>query len=245
MRKGQGLVENDRQRATAEKQYNNAIRQVLTQQPPTAMEILRHLTNEKVQLLNPELRQFYENYIVVSSEQALTISIANESQRSDAWLRQRSMRITASNARSQYTYNANPNANWDTRFQELYHSTLKGNEDTTRRLCCKGPARDVYEENTNTKVYELSLVIREELPWLSASLDGVVVDDQGRLVRTLEIKTVTGQYLTAEELVANNCINGKLKTENGMDENGKLKTKTDHYGQVQIGMLLSGLPECD
>jgi len=200
---------------------------------------LHDLTVMKVQSLTSDLRKFYESEIQITIEQS--IAIASVPQGTKECNSQRKKILTASSARSQHTFLANPKADWDKRYKELYHSSFSGNEDTMRGLRCEPLARDSYEENTTgTRVFECGLFVRPELPWLGASLDGVVVGDEGNIVRSLEIKTLKeGTRLNAAEFLKMNVVNT-------VDARGQLKkTGTDHYAQVQVGMLLSGIQECD
>lgn len=187
--------------------------------------------------MDPELVTFYENHVKVTLQQSIAIASSNEG--NSQWFSEHKKRLTASKARSQYSYYANPNANWDKRYKELYHSTFTGNEDTLWGLRCEDLAREAYEDIFNCKVLQSGLLVRSELPWLGASLDDIVVDNNKRFLRNIEIKILKeGLRITASELVEMEAI----KT---LDKHGQLKKATDHYAQIQIGMLLSGINECD
>lgn len=236
LRKGHGSV-NELDTATKVAQNLEFFHRLLTFRSWKVLGYLQILSHQKLQLLDPELIRFYENHIEVTLQQS--IEIANSNQGNSQWFSERKKRLTASKARSQYSYYANPNANWDKRYKELYHSTFTGNEDTLRGLRCEDPAREIYEDMFKCQVVQSGLLVRPELPWLAASLDGIVVDNNGRFLRNIEIKTVKeGLRLTASELV-------EMKAIKTFDEHGQLKKTTDHYAQVQIGMLLSGIDECD
>lgn len=164
--------------------------------------------------------------------------MASGNQGTSMWRKNRNLRITASKARSQYTYYVNPQANWDNTYQEVYHSKFKGNDDTVRGLTNEKIARERYENLCECKVLESCFLVREELPWLGASLDGTAMNEK-EFLRNIEIKTVKeGKRLSASELL-------EMKAVKILDKDGEIKKKTDHYAQMQIGMLLSGLSECD
>lgn len=56
-------------------------------------------------------------------------------------------------------------------------------------------------------ILESGLLVRPELPWLSASLDGTAMDVEGNFLRNIEIKTLKeGTRLTADELTEINVI---------------------------------------
>jgi len=235
MRKGAGLVDGSDK---IELKYNSAIvKRVLTSHSWMVMGSLHNLTVLKVESLPQDLKEFYESHVQVSIDQS--IAIASTVQGTEEWLNHRKKVVNASKARSLYTYYVNPRADWEKRYNELYHSKFLGNEHTVRGLRCEPLARDAYQESSGKKVFECGLLVRPELPWLGASLDGLVVDDQGKIIKTIEIKTLKeGVRLSAADLK-------EIKAVKTLDNDGQLKKSTDHYGQVQIGMLLSGIPECD
>ena len=77
----------------------------------------------------------------------------------------RKFRITASSARSQYTYYINRNADWDKRVRDLSRGTFKGNNDTINGLKYEGTAREKYEDLNGCKVLETGLIVHPEIPW--------------------------------------------------------------------------------
>lgn len=157
------------------------------------------------------------------------------------WRRNRNLRITASKAQSQYTYYVNPQENWDSKYQEVYHSKFKGFDNTIRDLTNEKIAKERYENLCKCKVLESCFLVREELPWLGASLDGTTMNEK-KFLRNIEIKTVKeGERLSVSELFL------ELKAVKTLNKDGEIKKKIDlcHYAQMQIGMLLSGLSECD
>lgn len=124
---------------------------------------LQTLSHQKLQLLDPELITFYQNYVKVTLQQS--VEIASGSQGNNQWFSERKKRLTALRARSQYSYYVNPNANWDKRYKDLYHSTFTGNEDTLRGLRCEDLARETYENMFKCKLIKSGLLIRPELAW--------------------------------------------------------------------------------
>lgn len=83
----------------------------------------------------------------------------------------------------------------------MYHSKFKGNDNTVRGLTNKKIARERYENLCECKVLESCFLVREELLWLGASLDGTAMNEK-EFLRNIEIKTVKeGERLSASELL--------------------------------------------
>ena len=229
------LLEEQKESLQGEKE--NVIRRLLTFTTWSVLAAVREMTRVKILSLHPDLVQFYEENVCVVLQES--VNIANCPQGSNEWKKYRSLRQTANKARAQYTYYVNSKADWGKRYQDVYHSTFRGNEYTADGLKGEIVARDLYEEKYKCKVFECGLLVRPELPWLGASLDGTVLDDNGNFIKNIEIKTFKeGKRLTAQELVEFNCVNT-------VDINGNVKTQNNHYCQMQVGMLLSGLDTCD
>lgn len=120
----------------------------------------------------------------------------------------------------------------------MYHSKFKGNDDTVRGLTNEKIARERYEDLCGCKGLESCFLVREALSWLGASLDGTVMDGK-EFLRNIEIKTLKEEErLSASELL-------EVRAVKTLDKNGEIRKKIDHYAQMQIGTLLSGLSECD
>ncbi|GBP27749.1 hypothetical protein EVAR_82798_1 [Eumeta japonica] len=107
-------------------------------------------------------------------------------------------------------------------------------------MCHVKGQRDIYvktmpevteemESRWRMKLMQKSgLLVRPELPWLSASLDGTAMDKDGNFLRNIEIKTLKeGIRLTADELIEMNAIPI-------LDKNQNLKKNTQHYTQMQV-----------
>ncbi|KAK3920024.1 LOW QUALITY PROTEIN: Adenylosuccinate synthetase [Frankliniella fusca] len=117
-----------------------------------------------------------------------SIKLAQAQQRTQIWYAARKNRLTASSARSQYTYYSNSNADWNKRYQTLYHSTSKGDTDTINGLKYEGAARERYEDLNSYQVLETGIIVHPLIPWLGSSLDGTVMDENGKFSRNIEIK---------------------------------------------------------
>lgn len=237
LRQGSGVACCPQDAASRKEELKNTIQRLLTFRTWRVVSTVRQLTQKKLDRLAPDLLQFYEAFVEVTLQQC--INIANTPQGTPAWFKDRSVRISASKARAQYTYYINKKADWNARYNEVYQSIFKGNDYTIAGLRCEVLARDLYEEKYRCKVFETGLLVRPEIPWLGASVDGTAIDESGKFVNTIEIKTFKeGQHLNAWELLEYKCI----KT---LDENGNVKEKTQHYAQMQLGMFVTGMDVCE
>lgn len=210
---------------------------LLTTKTSDAFEQIRLLTAEKIATLEAELLDYYQSHVATSFQESLTIISA--SQGTEFWERARKYKLTSSKSRAQYTYYSNVNADWDARYESVFHSNFSGNQDTIRGSADEGPCREAYEDRFNCTVLESGLLVRPELPWLAASLDGTVLDAEDNFVRNIEIKSFkAGTTVPSNELI-------EMKAVPSLDKNGNLRKKHQHYAQIQLGMLLSGMEECD
>lgn len=177
---------------------------------------------------------FYLEKVVVTKEEAINICILTTKQQNDLWRQARKCRITGSVCYELYTYTRNKNPDWNGKVQKVFFSNFSGNADTKHGVQNEGEAKRKYEEDYGTSVTEIGLVIREEIPWLGYSPDGIVNDV------LIEVKCpVAGKKMTAAEVVLQmKCF----KT----DENNVLEFKTNHkfYAQIQLGMFLLNLKKC-
>jgi len=231
---GTASIEED---MTAKISQSDNVYRLLTFRSWKAMGLVHQWTQTKVSALIPELREFYENNVVVSLPES--VALGSGSQGTAEWKAARRKIVTSSKARAQYTYYLNKTADWNKRYQELYHSSFHGNSYTQEGLESEALARVSYEDVNHCTVFETAVIIRPEVPWLGASLDGTVLNAHGDFVKNIEIKTFKeGQRLSAAEMLEFEAITS-------LDKFGNLKKNHAHYAQVQLGLFVSGLNECD
>lgn len=162
----------------------------------------------------------------------------NQKQNSHAWVKARSLRITASRCYELYTYTKNKNPNWEKKVAAYCREDFTGNEATDYGLKAEGEAVDIFENTTDLKVHKVGLIIHPQAPWLGYSPDGFVMINN-KLI-SIEIKCpIMGISTTATEVV-------KTLQYICIDEYGAyaLKKKHKYYGQVQCGMHVCGIKEC-
>lgn len=180
-------------------------------------------------------RSFFDENVRVTIEQAVAICTDPGGQKSEAWKAHRSVRITASKARSLITYISNKSPDWDQKVRKYLGNKFQGCAATTHGVRAEPYARACYAKNTGFEVREAGLLIHPGLPWLGCSLDGMVLGN-----RTVEFKCpVEGQCKSAAEVVFG-CSYVNTKTENFF-----LKEKEEYYVQVQLGMFITNLKKCD
>lgn len=138
------------------------MKKLLTFRTWSALATVRMLTAEKLAQLPPHLVTFY--VVVISQEKSLEVLSAP--QYSPSWRAARKFRLFASKAREQFTYFLNKKADWDGRYQSLYHGTFVGNTLTDRGLADEPLCRDQYNETNSLHVFEAGVLVRPEVPGL-------------------------------------------------------------------------------
>lgn len=201
---------------------------------------LKKLADLLLSKCSDEIQDFYKTQVVVSVNESVAIALNSAGQdENDDWREARKLRITGYKCYSFKTYRHNAKANWDSRYQSVYHSTFMGCAATRHGKKYEGFARDAYRVGEKVTVFETGAVVRSELPWLGYSPDGIVLDKSGHPVKVIEIKCpVDGVTVSAEEFL-------ERKVVKSLDVNGNMRRKCEHNGQMHLGMLLLGLSECD
>lgn len=237
LRQGLGSADSPEDEAAKFGEDRNVLRRLLSFRSWRLMRNVMQWTDSELESLDPSLLQFYRDHVMLDIDKS--VEIASVPQMTEEWKEKKRLRQSASKARAQYTYYINPKADWGKRFKEVFYSDFKGNASTQAGIDGEVLGRDKYASVNKCEVFQSGLLVRPEIPWLSCSLDGTVLNEKGEFLKNIEIKTLKeGQRLNARELFENQCI----KT---VDENGNVKEKNDHYAQMQIGMFLTGLDCCD
>ncbi|XP_011883465.1 PREDICTED: uncharacterized protein LOC105570667, partial [Vollenhovia emeryi] len=216
----------------------NLIKKLLCYRSWTVLGQLKALIDQYLCLCKSDVQKFYHEHVEISLERAVEIALA--AQCKDKWISGRKIRITSSISYSLFTYASNKSPDWDKKYNQVFNSKFKGNANTSHGLKYEGPARDKYSNSLiDQKVIEIGLMVRPEVPWLGFSPDGIVVcSNNGNSERTIEIKCpIEGKRLSASEFIS-------MGARKRFDHNGNLKYKHDHYGQIQLGLLLTGLDKC-
>lgn len=120
---------------------------------------------------------------------------------------------------------------WTKEFKSKY--TRHGNE-------YESVARIKYTKEYNLFVQECGLVVCKSEPWMAYSPDGIVIKDN-QVLKLLEIKCPYELENTTDMILAKKCKHF-LKLENNVLT---LRKRHQYYGQIQFGMALLNLKECD
>lgn len=199
---------------------------------------LRKLTEKFLNNCQPEVQQFYKQQVEADFEKCLYIAEVSSGQsKTEEWLAEKAVRVTGS-IYPMKTYVHNKNPNWDNKYLELYHSSPKS-PDITHGNDYEDIARDAYVKETGARIAETGLLVRCEIPWLGFSPDGIELSDQRKPLKLIEIKCPkVGKTMGGDQFV-------EMKAIQALDVNGNMKVKHKYHGQIQLGLLLTGLEKCD
>ncbi|XP_064462934.1 uncharacterized protein LOC135373798 [Ornithodoros turicata] len=179
--------------------------------------------------------QFYKDNIVITKDEAEKI-LRDTYKDKLIWMTQRRNRITGTTCYPLFTYSKK---DWHQKVLSTLHSSFKGNSSTRYGNDNEEAARLRYEEVMQRKVITCGLVVSTKNPWLACSPDGVVME-AGSPCKLVEIKCpVKGKQVCATEVVAS-C---NFLASDG--ENYKLKKRHTYYAQVQLGMAILNVCQCD
>ena len=190
------------------------------------------------QLPYAEKKYFNEN-VSITLDEAIDICSNTQKQKCNIWLNERKKRITASCAHNFYTYVYNKNPDWNKKISDHLNNTFQGCANTVYGQRCKNKARDCYERLTGNSVTQADLLVNPKIPWIGFSPDGLLLHLLGQKI--IEIKCpVPGKEQPALEVV--NSLSWILKDTN---QNFYLKPTYKYYCQVQIGMFVANVRNCD
>ncbi|CAI6376997.1 unnamed protein product [Macrosiphum euphorbiae] len=135
----------------------------------------------------------------------------------------------------------NMDEQWALKASRYFWPKLFTNKFVKYGLQYENIARDLYSKEFNTNILECGLVIDVNNPWLGYSPDGVIIDEYFLPIKIIEIKCpFDGKKLGIKDLL--NSLKYIVK-----HPNGSLSLKKPHcyYAQVQMGIVLLNVKECD
>lgn len=183
----------------------------------------------------PTNSSFYQSTVQISHQKAIYIFINSINQNNDVWKKERRVRITGSICYELYTYCSNKQADWKKKVLKVFFSTFQGNAVTRYGVMNENVALKIYEKQNGSKTENCGLYVNPKLLWLGYSADSINVKENC----LCEIKFhLDGKKMTATALLHHlpflNC-----------EADGCTSFKHNHkyYGQVQLGMMLLGLPK--
>ncbi|XP_044595874.1 uncharacterized protein LOC123272917 [Cotesia glomerata] len=117
------------------------------------------------------------------------------------WIKERQLRITASDAYKLFTYRKNKNPDWKKKSVDYFFGESFSNANTKYGLENESIAREAYEAKMSVEVVHCGLIISKENPWLGGSPDGIIFKNN-QPYKILDIKCpVEGKKTSAEDLI--------------------------------------------
>lgn len=151
-------------------------------------------------------------------------------------------RITGSRCYGLFTYNKTQKTDeqWSLKASRYFWPKLFTNKFVQHGLEYENVAREMYIKDTGLNVLECGLVTNPLNPWLGYSPDGIVVNADNIPIKLIEIKCpFKGKTLNINSLVNN------LKFIVKNNDNLYLKHNHAYYAQVQMGMVMLNVNNCD
>ncbi|KAJ8976851.1 hypothetical protein NQ317_012975 [Molorchus minor] len=156
-------------------------------------------------------------------------------QGSDAWNKERQLRITGSTCYSLYTYGRGHTVDWESHAKKFFSPKGFKNKFTEHGLKYEKEAIKAFKERNYSHIITPSLVIAKSLPWLAFSPDGVIFEG-GVPTSLLEIKCPYIGKEQGPEVFIKYCDYLEI-----VNYKPQLKVHHQYYGQVQFGMALLNL----
>lgn len=117
-----------------------------------------------------------------------TKSVCQETFKSKASSKkERQFRITGLRCYALYTYTKNKTPNWEQKSQQYFYPKVFKKTAIKHGIKYESSARTVYEDYI-IKVKQIGLVVPEINPWLGYSPDGIILDENGKPNKLIEIK---------------------------------------------------------
>ncbi|XP_050502458.1 uncharacterized protein LOC114339303 [Diabrotica virgifera virgifera] len=182
---------------------------------------------------------FYLSKVVLNIEEAEELYFATLSQSGSKWLDERRCRITGSICYQIYTYAFNSNPNWEQKVKSIFYSTFRGNANTRYGTEQEVNALKLYNEVHDCAAKKGGFIVNPQVPWVGFSPDALL-DEDNKVTRLIEIKCpILGKSKSVLSIVRQlsyiKIINGQLQ----------LNKKHQYYAQVQLGMGILGIKDCD
>ncbi|XP_071580317.1 uncharacterized protein [Temnothorax nylanderi] len=190
------------------------------------------------------LKAFYAREVNLGETQIIQICVDTRGQSySDKWFSVRNIRISASSrAHSIKTRQSEKIDALVNKF--LTPSCINGQAKKNTQYGSKneGKALKEYEAIHGAKVIQIGVVVSKTQPWLCASPDGVVIEDDC-ITKLVEIKCP----VSCEKLPVVDFHSYKINVKYLYYWNGNIELKKSHqyYTQCQIQLYVTGLTVCD
>lgn len=187
--------------------------------------------------LETNLSTYYEMKICVSAKESTDICLRTVSQNSDEWLEERSLRITASNAYSLFTYYATEKEKSKDWKRKVVRMIMPENLKTAaiehgRR--CEQMAIESYIAQTGYSVERCGFVIPPQIPWIGCSPDGVIISER----KIIEVKCpLAGKTSSTDDFLGDLPYLTKSSKQ--------LRRRHQYFAQIQINMFVLQCTKAD
>lgn len=159
------------------------------------------------------------------------------------WHSIRQFRITGSRCYQLFTYGKRQHTDeeWAIKISKYFWPQVFSNKFVKHGIQYELTARDVYIKNTGNNVIISGFNTSKKCPWLGYSPYGVVLDTLNNPKKLIEIKCpFKGSLVGLTELLSN--VNFQVQ---GTDGQWKPKNKHAYYAQIQLGMIMLNVNNCD
>ncbi|KAM7299602.1 uncharacterized protein ISCGN_020168 [Ixodes scapularis] len=130
-----------------------------------------HLATDDLPVTCTPCREFYSNYVAISPAAAAALEESTRSQQTPMWFLARRLRLTASNANK---VPKTEKTSCENAVKTILCPTFTGNAATRHGQIHEPVARAQFTRDHGANVSQCGMFVCKELPWLSATPDGVI-----------------------------------------------------------------------
>lgn len=203
-------------------------------------------TWDKLQDMSSEESQFFDTSVRLTPQAVVNLSASTCDQSQCAtWVKARECRVSASSKAHRIKIRRKYMSSLLDSF--MSNKGFKGNAATRYGNKMEDHALQEYlkiamSDNAFMKVIKCGVVVRESQPWLCASPDGILLDNN-KTIKLIEVKcphSCAGKSIINED---GSCNVRYLVT----DTSGQvlLRESDVYYTQIQMQLYVTGLTECD
>lgn len=196
--------------------------------------------------MREDQNEFFTQFVFVNRDQILNLMFSTiEQSNNSSWKLHRKTRLSASSKAHQIKTRRNRHDDLAVRFVKNDKKSFmgKGLKFVEYGIGMEDFASVKYSQIYNVQVIKCGLVVHQKQPWICASPDGIVMDNN-KIKKLLEIKcpyTCKDTVLVDEE--SRNLRVPYLTYDK--EKNICLKQNHTYFTQCQIQMYCTGLKECD
>lgn len=154
------------------------------------------------------------------------------------WKKARKFKVTGSRCYSIFTYSKNEWKEFSSNY--FFSNKCPMTEPMKEGIRNEPNGKKKYMEVTNSYIQDCGLIVCKEHPWLAYSPDGIVIENNN--LKLIEVKC---PYLMSD--VSNENLKKHCNRYLSIKKDGEihLRRKCAYYGQIQLGMALLNLNNCD